>query len=66
MKFIAKALSGDSYIGSLSCADSYFLKDFYKEHVRAYSGRPIYWAVSSGRAKAFSGIFIITELTKTQ
>lgn len=56
MKFIAKALSGDSYIGSpLAVLDSYFLKDFYKEHVRAYSGRPIYWAVSSGRAKAFFG-----------
>lgn len=27
----------------------YFVKDFYKEHYRRYSNRPIYWMVSSRR-----------------
>ncbi|NLL17099.1 MAG: hypothetical protein GX264_07915 [Clostridiales bacterium] len=56
MKFIAKALStgGTSHGSPLKVLDNYFIKDFYKEHLRAYySGRPIYFPVSSGKSKAF-------------
>lgn len=48
-------LSGQYYEENLSWLESkigrdirsYFLKDFYKEHVRRYKNRPIYWMVSS-------------------
>ena len=36
----------------------YFLNDFYKDHVRTYKKRPIYWLFTSadGRGKAFNAL----------
>ena len=34
----------------------YFLKDFYKDHVRMYKKRPIYWLFDSGKDDGFKAL----------
>lgn len=38
---------------SLDCIRRYLSTQFYKDHMRTYKKRPIYWLFSSGRLKAF-------------
>lgn len=42
---------------------SYFIRDFYKEHVRRYKNRPIYWMVSSPSG-AFRALMYLHRYTK--
>ena len=43
----------------------YFLKDFYNDHVKMYSKRPIYWQVSSNSKteKGFNALFYLHRYT---
>ncbi|WP_264186691.1 BREX-1 system adenine-specific DNA-methyltransferase PglX [Gordonia sp. WA4-43] len=43
----------------------YFLKDFYNDHVKTYSRRPIYWQVSSNPKtdKGFNALFYLHRYT---
>lgn len=43
----------------------YFLKDFYNDHVKMYSRRPIYWQVSSNSKtdKGFNALFYLHRYT---
>lgn len=43
----------------------YFLKDFYNDHVKMYSKRPIYWQVSSNPKtdKGFNALFYLHRYT---
>ena len=34
----------------------YFLKDFFKDHVKIYKKRPIYWLFDSGKANGFKAL----------
>lgn len=34
----------------------YFLKDFYKDHVKIYRKRPIYWQLDSGKENGFKAL----------
>ncbi|HZJ84283.1 MAG TPA: BREX-1 system adenine-specific DNA-methyltransferase PglX, partial [Syntrophomonadaceae bacterium] len=34
----------------------YFLRDFYKDHVRTYKKRPIYWLFDSGKENGFKAL----------
>lgn len=34
----------------------YFLKDFYKDHLRMYQNRPIYWLFDSGKENGFKAL----------
>ncbi|MEZ9559332.1 BREX-1 system adenine-specific DNA-methyltransferase PglX [Vibrio splendidus] len=45
-----KAKKGES---SLDTIRRYFSMQFYKDHLKTYKKRPIYWLFSSGKAKAF-------------
>ncbi|OON98710.1 MAG: hypothetical protein ATN35_03940 [Epulopiscium sp. Nele67-Bin004] len=51
LEFIASVLSG----GGLAKEKirRYFLKDFYKDHVKMYQKRPIYWLYDSGKMDGF-------------
>jgi hypothetical protein len=40
----------------------YFLSDFYADHLKTYSRRPIYWQVSSPRS-GFSALFYLHRYT---
>ena len=34
----------------------YFLKSFFKDHVKMYKKRPIYWLFTSGKGRAFNAL----------
>ncbi|MDR2571129.1 MAG: restriction endonuclease, partial [Oscillospiraceae bacterium] len=38
---------------------NYFLRDFYKDHVKTYQKRPIYWLFDSGKADGFKALIYI-------
>ncbi|WP_062105394.1 BREX-1 system adenine-specific DNA-methyltransferase PglX [Bacillus niameyensis] len=43
----------------------YFLNDFYKDHLKTYSKRPIYWLLTSGKEKAFNCLIYYHRYDKT-
>lgn len=48
LDFIANAL-GNKGSTSREVIRNYFLKDFYKDHIKTYKKRPIYWLFDSGK-----------------
>ncbi len=38
---------------------NYFLNDFYKDHLKIYKKRPIYWLFSSGRENGFKALIYL-------
>lgn len=57
LDFIADTLGRRRKETSRDTIRRYFLNDFYKDHVRTYKKRPIYWLFTSGgRGKAFNGL----------
>jgi type II restriction/modification system DNA methylase subunit YeeA len=58
LEFIAGALS-KSKNGSASSEKvirDYFLKSFFKDHVKTYKKRPIYWLFTSGKGRGFNAL----------
>jgi type II restriction/modification system DNA methylase subunit YeeA len=58
LEFIAGALS-KSKKGSGSpekVIRDYFLKSFFKDHVKMYKKRPIYWLFTSGKGRGFNAL----------
>jgi type II restriction/modification system DNA methylase subunit YeeA len=58
LEFIAGALS-KSKKGSESpekVIRDYFLKSFFKDHVKMYKKRPIYWLFTSGKGRGFNAL----------
>ena len=55
LDFIAEALGnrGDT---SREVIRNYFLKGFFKDHVKTYQKRPIYWLFDGGKADAFKAL----------
>ncbi len=51
LRFMAEAL--DNSDNSKEVLRSYFLNDFYSEHVKTYQKRPIYWQFDSGKKNGF-------------
>ena len=49
LKFIASALYPTGGGSARELIRQYFLNDFYKDHVRIYQKRPIYWLFDSGK-----------------
>ena len=57
LNFIADTLGRRKKETARDTIRRYFLNDFYKDHVRTYKKRPIYWLfTSSGRGKAFNAL----------
>lgn len=54
LEFIADALGGKGTAREV--IRNYFIKDFYKDHVRTYQKRPIYWLYNSGRQNGFKAL----------
>lgn len=42
----------------------YFLKDFYKDHVKTYQKRPIYWLYDSGKKNGFKALIYMHRYNK--
>ena len=51
LKFIANALGGKGTPREV--IRQYFLNDFYRDHLKVYQKRPIYWLFSSGKKNGF-------------
>lgn len=54
LKFIADALGGKGTPRDV--IRSYFLNDFYVDHLKIYQKRPIYWLFDSGRKNGFKAL----------
>jgi hypothetical protein len=54
--FIAEALGRNISETSRQAIRRYFLKGFFKDHVRIYKKRPIYWLFDSGRQNGFKAL----------
>lgn len=54
LRFVADALGGSGTPRDV--IRNYFLKDFYKDHVKTYKKRPIYWLFDSGRQNGFKAL----------
>ena len=52
LSFIAKALGGGN-ADPKKVIRSYFLNDFYKDHLKVYQKRPIYWLFDAGKKNSF-------------
>ena len=55
LDFIAKAL-GNRGNTSREVIRNYFLNDFYKDHLKIYQKRPIYWLFDSGKQNGFKAL----------
>ncbi|MDR2832296.1 MAG: hypothetical protein LBV67_01115 [Streptococcaceae bacterium] len=44
----------------------YFLNDFFKDHVKTYKKRPIYWQFDSGKKNGFKALMYLHRYTKDQ
>lgn len=55
LEFIAEALGnrGDTPLKTIR---NYFINDFYKDHVKIYQKRPIYWLFDSGKENGFKAL----------
>jgi hypothetical protein len=58
LDFIANAL-GNKGSTSREVIRNYFLKDFYKDHVKTYQKRPIYWLFDSGKENGFKALIYL-------
>lgn len=54
LAFIANALGGKGTPREV--IRQYFLNDFYKDHLRIYQKRPIYWLFDSGKKNGFKAL----------
>lgn len=64
LDFIAEALGGNGKKSSEAVIRDYFLKSFYKDHVKMYKKRPIYWLFSSGKGRAFNALIYMHRYNK--
>lgn len=55
LDFIAQAL-GNKGNSSREVIRNYFIKDFYKDHLKVYQKRPIYWLFNSGKQNGFKAL----------
>lgn len=54
LRFISDALGGKG--SSREVIRNYFLNDFYKDHLKVYQKRPIYWLFDSGKKNGFKAL----------
>ena len=54
LKFVADALGGKGTPREV--IRSYFLSDFYADHLKTYQKRPIYWLFDSGKKNGFKAL----------
>lgn len=65
LEFVANALGRKKDESTKETLRRYFLNDFYKEHVKTYNKRPIYWLFTSGKEKAFNCLIYMHRYDKT-
>jgi len=61
LKFIADALGSNGTPREV--IRNYFLKDFFKDHLKIYQKRPIYWLFDSGKKHGFKALIYMHRYT---
>ena len=56
LNFIAETLGKKEMESDEDTIRRYFLNDFYKDHVKTYQKRPIYWLFESGKRNGFKAL----------
>ena len=56
LDYIAETIGRKSSETSRQTIRRYFIKDFYKDHVKTYQKRPIYWLFDSGKNDGFKAL----------
>ncbi|GAB2318651.1 BREX-1 system adenine-specific DNA-methyltransferase PglX [Alkalibacterium sp. s-m-22] len=64
LTFIAEALTKKATESSRDRIRRYFMKEFYKDHLKIYQKRPIYWQFTSGKRGAFRGLMYLHRYHK--
>ena len=64
LQFIATTLGMKESETAEDTIRRYFMKDFYKDHLKIYQKRPIYWQFSSGKKGAFKGLMYLHRYDK--
>lgn len=64
LQFIANTLGGKGT--SREIIRRYFVKDFYKDHLKTYQKRPIYWQLDSGKQDGFKALIYLHRYTPDQ
>ncbi len=62
LDFIANTL-GNKGNTSRQVIRNYFIKDFYKDHVKIYQKKPIYWLFDSGKQNGFKALVYLHRYT---
>ena len=65
LDFVADAIGRRKNETARETLRRYFLNDFYKDHVKVYKKRPIYWLFTSGKEKAFNCLIYMHRYDKT-
>ncbi|MCG9969223.1 BREX-1 system adenine-specific DNA-methyltransferase PglX [Pelotomaculum terephthalicicum JT] len=64
LDFIADALYPNGNGTAREKIRRYFLNDFYKDHVKTYKKKPIYWLFDSGRQNGFKALVYLHRYDK--
>jgi hypothetical protein len=64
LNFIADALYPTGNGSAQEKIRRYFLNDFYKDHLKIYQKRPIYWLLDSGKKDGFKALFYLHSYDK--
>ncbi len=59
---LAQIIKPNNRDNSLKIINDYLCNDFYKDHLKRYSKKPIYWLFSSGKHKAFQALVYLQRL----
>ena len=62
LKFIADALGGKGTPREV--IRNYFLNEFYKDHLKIYQKRPIYWLFDSGKKNGFKALIYMHRYSR--
>ncbi len=65
LKYIAEVLNPKSKDTSRQTIRSYFVKDFYNDHVKMYKKKPIYWMIDSGKQNGIKALFYMHRYDKS-
>lgn len=65
LDFVADALTRRKNETARETLRRYFMNEFYKDHVKIYKKRPIYWQFTSGKEKAFNCLIYMHRYDKT-
>jgi len=64
LDFIADALYPNGSGSAQERIRRYFLNDFYKDHLKVYQKKPIYWLLDSGKKDGFKALFYLHRYDK--